>query len=216
MLTAAFTVVTMSVHGTHSSWADVAAQVKPVRRPVVQTSLSRIELLGALREGHVRVFGTVPTKNRLAMAWGQVALENGHGKNVYNHNLGNIAPWRADQPRYLSADGNYYRDFDTFVDSAAAYWSTIKHCVPALVKFDSGQPIEATRQLRACHYFDADLAAYTRMLTSLYYFAMTNVIVQDEHEQEERDRKATEEREAAHRAATALDTELDAGIDREF
>jgi hypothetical protein len=171
------------------SWADNGGSPKvTLRQPMTKTPMTRVELLVALREAHVRVFGKVPNKNRLAMAWGQVAFENGHGQLSYNHNLGNVASARpAETPSYYSHDDHhFYRAFATFVDGAEAYWAVIKRCGAALARFDQGNPSEAARYLKRCGYFEADLEQYTKGFSNLYYFARTKVFAEEERERQQR------------------------------
>ncbi len=144
---------------------------------MVQTPLTREELGKALREGHVDVFGSEPSDNRLAMGWAQVALENGHGRYVWNHNLGNIAAWAVGQTAYYNpGDGNYYKDFHTFKEGAAAYWSTVKRCTKAIVDFDAGDGTAAATHLKQCNYYQAPVAPYARMLTDLFSYFKRNIL----------------------------------------
>ena len=161
---------------------------KRVHVPTVRTPMTRTELLGALREGHLRVFGKLPSNNRLAMAWGQVAFENGHGKLVYNHNLGNVGASAPDQPTYFNkGDHHWYRNHDTFVDGAVGYWEVIQRCQPALARFDWGNPHEAAVWLKRCNYFEADLAVYDKGFSSLFYLAKDKVIAEEENERKQRE-----------------------------
>lgn len=153
--------------------------------PTVRTPLTQVELLQALREGHYKVFGKYPSKNRLAMAWGQVAFENGGGKYSFNHNLGNVGASAGDQPTYFNkGDHHWYRAFFDFTDGAAAYWEVIKRCQPALARFDGGNPSEASVWLKRCNYFEASLEEYTPGFSSLFYTALNKIIPEDEREQE--------------------------------
>ena len=164
-------------------------------RPTVRTPMTRTELIGALREGHLQVFGRLPSNNRLAMAWGQVAFENGHGKFVYNNNLGNVGATASDQPTYFNkGDGHWYRHHDTAVSGAAAYWEVIKRCQPALQRFDQGNPSEAARWLKRCNYFEADLDVYTRGFTTLFYLAKDKVIPEEENERQQKELLAAMQR----------------------
>jgi predicted restriction endonuclease len=180
----------------HPSWAD---QPKHPHKPTVQTPMTRVELLGALREGHLITFGKLPSKNRLAMAWGQVAFENGHGLLTFNHNLGNVATTKVDQPNYYNrGDGHWYRHHETFVDGAAAYWEVIKRCTAALARFDSGNPSEAARYLKRCGYFEADLDQYTKGFSNLYYYARGRVFAEEEREQQQQRQRQQELQDAAN------------------
>jgi len=158
--------------------------------PTVRTSLSRMELLHALREGHLKVFGKYPSDRRLAMGWGQVAFENGGGKWTFNHNLGNVGATRQDQPTYFNkGDRHWYRAFIDFEDGAAAYWEVIKRCQPALASFEWGNPTETSRRLKNCNYFEATLDEYTPGFSRCYSEAITKLIPEDQREQQQRDQE---------------------------
>jgi|SRR5581483_2333254 len=165
-----------------------SAQAEPPKREhveTVKTPLTQLELLQALRDGHLKVFGSYPSKNRLAMAWGQVAFENAAGRASYNHNLGNVGPTSVDQPTYFNkGDKHWYRAFYAFDDAAAAYWRVIKRCQPALVRFDLGNPREAAAALKRCNYFEAELEEYAPGFSSLFYYAINHIIPEDEREQQ--------------------------------
>lgn len=153
------------------------AQASYVVVPMVQTPMSREEIAVALKQGHVRVFGSEPSENRLAMSWSQVALENGHGTYVWNHNLGNTTPWAAGQSAYYNpGDHNYYKSFATFSDGAAAYWATIKRCTAALADFDKGDSTKASHDLKVCHYYEAPEAPYAKMLKDLFDYSKRTVL----------------------------------------
>jgi hypothetical protein len=153
---------------------------------MVQTPLTETQLLGALRDGHVAVFGTAPSENRLAMAWGQVAFENGGGKLTYNNNLGNVVAANRETPHYYCrSDHHRYRAFETPAEGAAAYWEVIKRCKAALVRFDQGNPYAAAAGLKQCNYFEADLGLYTRGFSQLYYHAKKAVFTEEERERRE-------------------------------
>ena len=94
---------------SRSSSADPTKSTHP-HVATVLTPMTRTELLGALREGHVKAFGRLPSRERMAMAWGQVAFENGQGRWTYNHNLGNVGTTASNQPAYYNrGDGHWYR-----------------------------------------------------------------------------------------------------------
>jgi len=184
LLTVVTVVATQLIAMVHPSWADPRKSTHP-RMPTVRTPMTRVELLSALRDGHVKAFGVLPSRERLAMAWGQVAFENGHGKYTYNHNLGNVGTTAKDQPTYYNrGDGHWYRHHETFVDGAAAYWEIVKRCATALRRFDAGDPVDAAASLKKCGYFEADLATYTRGFVALYHFANDKVFVEEQREQQ--------------------------------
>lgn len=194
---------------------DSRADSNPLHRPMIRTPLTHQELLVALRDGHNKVFGTDPSNNRLASAWGQVAFENAAGRHSYDHNLGNVGPSASDQPTFYSrSDKHRYRAFDNFVDGAAAYWEVIKRCTAALAYFDQGNPTQAAASLKRCNYFEADLALYTKNLVQLFYYAKNTVIPEEEHE---RERKQQEDLDHAisklRETAPAPETDRDGGCD---
>ena len=198
---------TMMLADEHESVAE-NTNTSSNKKPMIKTPLTRTELVAALRDGHVAKFGVEPSENRLAMAWAQVAFENGQGKHTYNHNLGNISPWKPDHARYLSPDKHYYRDFDTFVEGAEAYWHNISKCTGAIAKFDTGTTADSAASLKKCGYFEADLNTYTNGLSSLFRYAIKNVLSEEKHEREERNKEAIE---ATRNAAATLDAILDTG-----
>jgi hypothetical protein len=156
--------------------------------PTVRTPLSRMELLHALREGHLKVFGKYPSDRRLAMAWGQVAFENGGGKWSFNHNLGNVGASAQGQLIYFNrGDKHWYRAFFDFEDGAAAYWEVIKRCQPALASFEWGNPHETAIRLKRCNYFEASLDEYAPGFSRCYSEAITKLIPEDQLEQRQRE-----------------------------
>jgi hypothetical protein len=137
--------------------------------------MTQVELLQALRDGHVKVFGEEPSQNRLSMAWAQVAFENGQGKWSWNHNLGNVNAVNSQAYFVNPADRHHYRAFDSFVDGAEAYWNTVRHCTAAVKMFDAGAPSAAAGSLKRCGYFEADLEPYARAMASLFSLARHDV-----------------------------------------
>jgi hypothetical protein len=150
--------------------------------PQTQTSLSRTDLACVLRQAHVQAYGVEPSKQRLAMAWSQVAVECGQGKLVYNRNLGNIGASLNDQPFYW-VNGHKYRSFDSFNAGARAYWATVTKCGPAMQMFDAGSPAGAAEYLRKCGYYGAELEPYSEAMSQLYWLAIDSIIPEEAHEQ---------------------------------
>jgi hypothetical protein len=141
-----------------------------IKHEVMQTPLTEVQLMKVLKDSHVVVFGNEPSDHRLAMAWAQVAFENGRGALTVNHNIGNT--WMcAGNPYYVVGGNQKYRSFATFEDGAAAYWHTIKSCGPATRAFEWGSAKAAAEALKACNYFDADVDGYAAAMGSLYYNA---------------------------------------------
>lgn len=139
----------------------------------VHTPLTQEEVAGALQEAHEDVFGCRPSPQRLAMAWAQVAFENGRGERVFNNNLGNIGsnPVKPRRPYYKLA-GHRFRSFENPMAGAIAYWQTLKsRCSGSLKHFDAGDPFGAAVRLKNCGYYRTDIDHYTVNLTSLFYEA---------------------------------------------
>lgn len=151
------------------------------------TPLSATELMSVLRVAHVEQHGSDPSRARLAMAWAQVALENAHGRSVYNHNIGNVAPTQG-QDYYFHVPKVKYRSYDTFLDGAKAYWRVVAWCKSAVRMFDAGMPDKAAENLKGCGYYEADVSLYVKGLSSLYHHALKTVIPEEEREQREKER----------------------------
>ena len=138
----------------------------PIRCDKIQTPVTEYELENILYEAHVDVFGKIPSKNRLAMGWAQIALENGGGSKTYNFNLGNIGA--NDRDSYYNVSGYHYRNYGNFMQSARTYWHIIARCKSAVMYFDAGYSHEAAKALHRCGYFRADVIEYAKVLNSLF------------------------------------------------
>jgi hypothetical protein len=109
------------------------------------------------------------------MAWAMVALENGKGKHMWNHNVGNIGPGPK-HDYYVHSNKTTYRSFPTFLDGGIAYWNTIKRCSAVLKYFDVGNSREVALQLKRCNYYGADVSIYINGISSLYWEATGKVL----------------------------------------
>lgn len=162
------------------------AQQQPARgtrHQMVQTPLTEVELMATLKDAHAEVFGVPAPSKRLAMAWSQVAFENGRGKYVYNRNIGNTVTTLPEHNFYC-VQGQCYRSFASFIESGKLYWATIKHCTAALIAFDNAQSYVAAQKLKDCHYYDGDVKQYAGSMSSLYDEAMKRVLPQEEHDRQ--------------------------------
>ncbi len=131
------------------------------------TPLSQIELAELLRDTHKTVFNVYPSKQRLAMAWSQVGLENGQGKSTYNFNLGNINPTKYQQ--YDLYYGCKFRSYNSFEEGGIAYWEFLRRrCSYALKTFDYGQTDVSAVALKKCGYYGADLKIYQNIMGQLF------------------------------------------------
>lgn len=165
-----------------------SAKFAPAMSPVVNhtqrkkelTPLSHVQMVRSLRDSHVTLFGDVPTTKRLACAWAQVALENGRGKLVWNHNLGNIGPSKnGDVLWYMHSPGVRYRAFEGYHDGGLAYWRVLSRCSSALRSFDHGNTIQASEDLKRCNYYSTNVEHYVKGLTILYWHALNDIIPEE-------------------------------------
>jgi len=140
-----------------------------LRRPRTQTPTDKITLIKALQVGYVAVFNRQPDVNTLSMSLAQINLENGHGKYIYNHNLGNVGPrWNQRVP-YFILGGSKFIAHDSFSDGAVSYWRHLKEvCPKALPYFSKGHPAVASHVMRQCKYYTASKKHYTKLLVTLY------------------------------------------------
>jgi len=141
----------------------------------ISTKLSPIQVAETLKETHYLVFKKYPSSTRLAMAWAQIALENGRGDNIYNHNLGNIGSGQK-QLHYKVARSRF-RSFYSSQEGGVAYWNLLKErCPIALLSFNWGDINSTSEYLRRCGYYRAEIKHYQNGMRSLYYVALREVI----------------------------------------
>lgn len=171
-------------------------------RPKTHTPITGAQLVDVLRNAHVSEFGKRPTRQRLSMAWAQVALENDHGKAVWNHNLGNIGPAPSMSVAwYNHSQGVKYRAFNDANDAGRAYWRVINRCGSALQAFDDGYPRGASEGLKRCGYYTADVNGYIDAMSTLYSQAIAHIVP----ESESRERKLNDNE---HEARERIELEL--------
>ena len=140
-------------------------------KPQTLTPMSEVQVMEALREGHVAVFDKEPSKQRLAVAWSQVGLENGQGSKIYNYNFGMIGGSKREP--YFFINGHPLRANESARDGTILYWKTIKKmCSSVLPYFDVGDPKGAAYQLYRCGYYGADKNDYARGMNQLYWKAL--------------------------------------------
>jgi len=169
ILTVTLTILLISGGITHAKYKN------PNRVPKVHTPIATVPLAQVLKEGHIEIFGYAPSNKRLAVAWSQVAIENGQGRLTYNHNLGNISTLKK-VPYYVVA-GHPFRSFPNFKKGAAAYWSVINNmCKSSLPAFDAGAPEWAAKVLYGCGYYGADPVKYGKAMRQLYAKATYQVL----------------------------------------
>lgn len=144
-------------------------EIKENRVKKIKTPLSKEEILIKLNSSHTKFFGFQAKKQRIVMAWAQVAIENAAGKVLWNNNFGNIGPFKGEK-YYRHSHLTCYRSFDKPEDGALAYWAFLnKTCSSAFVYFDAGDYVGASKQLKRCNYYGATIESYVKAMRSLYY-----------------------------------------------
>lgn len=143
-----------------------------------KTIISEEKLLEVLSEGYGSTFQKNIDNKKLASAWAHIALENSRGKEVWNFNLGNLGPLNEKQKYYnhKGRGGWPYRAFDSFEESAKAYWETIGKCQLAIQNFGYGNPEEIARGLKSCNYYQSPVEEYKKILSILYSEAYFKII----------------------------------------
>jgi hypothetical protein len=151
--------------------------------PRVRTPLSEVDLADVLQAGHVAALGSEPSKERLGVAWAQMALEHGRGKYVYCNNIGNITAGGWSGPYYVirvqervnKATNEWkwmdlkFRVHRTPEDGAADFWRLLAgRYASALPLFDAGDAVGAAMRLGALNYYTAHEEQYARGMAGLY------------------------------------------------
>tara|TARA_Y100000310_G_C20680757_1_gene815804 strand:+ start:1671 stop:2204 length:534 start_codon:yes stop_codon:yes gene_type:complete len=146
------------------------ANADSLRKPRKRTpTTNKITLIQALEGGYIQVFNKKPNINTLSMSLAQINLENGHGKYIYNYNLGNVGPrWNQRVP-YFILGGSMFKAHNTYTEGAVSYWLHLKEvCSKALPYFSKGDPTTASHVMRRCKYYTAPRNHYTKLLVILF------------------------------------------------
>lgn len=141
-----------------------------LKRKMTPTPLSEEGIFEELRSAYVRLYGIEPHENLMAGVWAHVALENGKGRKIWNHNFGNIGLRPSDGlgEFYDHFGKTKYRSFNSFQSGAETYWRFLESCPMALKNFRYVNPAGAAISLRRCNYYRADEEHYSKLLSSLY------------------------------------------------
>lgn len=155
--------------------SEVTRQLTPLDDPGI---------VKALCAGHTLALGTEPSRNRLAVAWAQIALENAHGKALWCNNFGNITAfgrWPGDyyvivtreriaqDPDVWKTVTMKFRSYASPEQGAEDYWRLLLGQYPSVLPFfDLGSPGGAAHELARLHYFTADADQYAKTMTELY------------------------------------------------
>lgn len=164
--------------------------------PLIATPIGELELAAVLRDAYTHVCGEPPTVACLTVAWAQCALEHGHGKATWCHNIGNVTAFRWSGNYYVitfSRKANphdapagdaptfhmRFRAHDDFIDGARDYWrqltTTFARAMPA---FEAGDARGAAHALKAARYFTAPEQPYANTMASLAKYFAEHVLPQ--------------------------------------
>jgi len=149
--------------------------------------MSQLDSAKVLEQAWITLFGTKPSIDCLAVLFAQFGLETGYGKFSHNFNWGNIKSSPQDgymwcefkcneiinnKEVWYSPPSIYcrFRAFKTAYDGAINYigfLSQKKGYANAWAEVIKGDPVNFCAQLKASHYFTADLGQYTKGVVSI-------------------------------------------------
>lgn len=156
--------------------------------PDLLTPVTAREVSEALRVAFGRASGLVVTRETLALATAQSALETGRWKSIHRYNLGNIKAGPTYEGYYCQFRCNEviggkvvwfdpphpqtnFRAFLSLEDGATDHVSFLAHrarYAPAWSELLRGEPELYVRALKTAGYFTANEAAYTKAVVSLF------------------------------------------------
>jgi hypothetical protein len=134
------------------------------------TPIEHDDMISVIKESHYNVHKKKPRVGAVAGAWAHIALENKHGKKIWNRNFGNVGKLPEEPPAaYYSHFGKAkYRSFESFVQGGEAYWRFMSRCGEAIRHFENKNPREASLSLKRCNYYRSDQEQYADTLSALY------------------------------------------------
>jgi hypothetical protein len=166
---------------TSDSW-DQNKKLEPICYPLTQ-----LEAAQSLEQAWITLLGYKPSIDCLAILFAQFGLETGYGKFAHCYGYGNIKSSPNDgyfwseftcneiidgKTVYYSPPSIYcrFRAFKTPYDGAINYIGFLlqkKGYANAWAEVIKGDPVNFCAQLKASHYFTADLSEYTRGVVSI-------------------------------------------------
>jgi hypothetical protein len=153
------------------------------RVPRIRTEVSESELVKALISAWQKLFGSMPTKEQIAMLLAQNALETGHRKSMWNYNIGNVTTDGKGKYNYFDdlttneqiSPGKWkkmnlkYRAFNTLDEGALDYIKFLKNnYATAWQHIINPNPEEYSKALKKAGYYTADEIPYTKNMVSLF------------------------------------------------
>jgi hypothetical protein len=152
----------------------------------VATPLGEEEATWCLREAWIKLFGSAPSINSLAILWGQSALETGRWKILRSYNWGNIKKIAGEKYTsypcseiingknvsfYSYNPQTFFCSWDTALNGAIGYLSFISQrsrYKKAWIKLQEGNVSGYVIELHNAGYFTADINMYLKTTTKLY------------------------------------------------
>lgn len=150
----------------------------------VRTEVSESQMKSAVSEAWNELFGSMPSKEQIALVLAQNSLETGNRKSMWNFNVGNITTDGKSQYNYfddLTTDEQIkpgvwekrnlkYRAYSSLKDGAKDYLRLLsgKHYSNAWQHIMTPDPIAFSKALKQSGYYTANEAPYTKALNSLY------------------------------------------------
>ena len=150
------------------------------------TPLSEGEATYCLREAWIKLFGSAPSTNSLAILWSQSCLETGRWKILRNNNWGNIKKFSNEHyTSYFCSEvlngkninfnpynpQTFFCSWDTALNGAIGYLGFVSkkpRYQKAWVKLQEGNVSGYVIELHNAGYFTADPASYLKTALKLY------------------------------------------------
>lgn len=163
--------------------------------PRIATPASKNQIVSSIDSAWRSIFGNQPTVKQVAMLYSQIAIETGHGKSIFNNNVGNINWTQGFPGNYYEtqdsltvgnnpANRKYYtakmRAYNTLDDGILDYVKLLKNRSPVLAALKNGDVKDFSYALAAVHYYDPHIRddytdkngkkvpGYTTGMTSIY------------------------------------------------
>jgi hypothetical protein len=152
------------------------------RVPRIQTDVSEPQMAQAIIMAWKDLFGTIPSKEQVALVLAQNALETGNRKKMWNFNIGNITVGRSSfdfyddlttneqiKPGVWEKQNLKYRSYPSLLDGVKDYLKLLssKH-IRAWQNIITPDPTAFSKSLKQSGYYTANEAPYTRTINKLY------------------------------------------------
>jgi len=150
-------------------YEQIDADISEYQTKKVLTKTSENEIIQTIMREWQSVFGTTPSPQQAFTAYGQLAMETGHGNQCYNYNVGNINWTRGFNGKFYTtkdsssingnpANRNWYiakmRSYDSLADGVKDYLKWIKNHKNATAAAISADPKAFSHALAEAGYYD--------------------------------------------------------------